>query len=128
MDLEAWLLHKTITGESSLKLHVFTREKGIIVCWFKGGRSPKKQAILQPFMPLWLSYQSKNDYAYVSKLESRALPFQFNSMALFSACYINELVYYALRSSEPQGTIYDAYQDTLKGLSVSQTGYPLRPC
>lgn len=118
MGLEAWFLHKTPMGESSLRVHFFTREQGILTCWYKGGRSPKKQAQLQPFMPLWLSIDKKKDYCYLRQVESQSLAFSLKSMSLFSACYINELLYVVIKPMDAQPMLYDAYQEVLQGLAL----------
>src|ERR1700734_3476910 len=108
MELEAWLLHKVPSGESSVRVYFFTKEQGILHCWYKGGRTPKKQAILQPFMPLWLSLDQRREHYYVRQLESLAAPLLLKNIALYSACYINELLYYALKPCDAHPDLFDA--------------------
>jgi len=144
--LAAWLLHKRPSGDSSVRVNFFTREKGIVVCLYKGGRTPKKQAILQPFSPLWLALDIRNDWHNLRTLEAVSPSLQLKGVSLFAALYLNELIYYALRPFDPHPDVYDAYQFTVQGLSatddrlviesllrrfewilLSACGYPLSP-
>lgn len=117
MSTEAWLLHKTPSGDTSTRLHLFTREKGLVSCLYKGGRTPKKQAILQAFIPLWLSLDTNKDWYYVRNLETVSVALDLKGIALFAALYINELVYYALKPLDPYPELYDAYHYTLRALA-----------
>lgn len=119
MSAEAWLLHKENKGESSLGLWLWTREQGVIYCLYKGGHSSKKLHILQPFLPLWVSFNHKHHYAYVRSLEQASAPLLLHSHRLFAAMYVNELLYHAVKPSDPFPVVYDRYQYTLHGLSVS---------
>ncbi|ARG99813.1 DNA repair protein RecO [Legionella micdadei] len=116
--LDAWLLHKTPSGDSSARVSFFTREKGIINCLYKGGRTPKKQAFLQPFIPLWLSVDYKKDYHFVHKVEIQREIIALAGNSLFAGLYVNELVFYALRPMESCPELFKVYQDTLQGLAV----------
>lgn len=114
---EAWLLHKSPSGDTSARLSLFTRDQGVVTCLYRGGRTPKKQAILQAFIPLWLSLDSKRDWHYVRTLECVEAPLALKGSSLFCALYINELIYYALKSFDPHPQLFDTYVYTLKGLA-----------
>lgn len=117
MSAEAWLLHKTPSGDTSARLSLFTRDQGVVTCLYRGGRTVKKQAILQPFIPLWLSLDSKREWHYVRSLETVSAPLALKNSSLFCALYVNELVYYALKSFDPHPELYDVYEYTLRGLA-----------
>ena len=118
MSAEAWLLHKSPSGDTSARLSLFTRDQGVVTCLYRGGRTVKKQAILQPFIPLWLSLDSKRDWHYVRSLETVTAPLPLKNSSLFCALYVNELLYYALKAFDPHPELYDVYEYTLKGLTV----------
>ncbi|STX29337.1 DNA repair protein RecO [Legionella beliardensis] len=121
-SLNAWLLHKQPLGDTSLKAIFYTREQGIIPCVYKGGRLPKKQTLLQPFIPLWLSvrHQKNSQWCYVSQIENTGPSLILNGDSLFAGLYINELIYYLLADSEPSTLFYDSYELTLKALAQTQ--------
>ncbi|MBN9231872.1 MAG: DNA repair protein RecO [Legionella sp. 40-6] len=111
--LEAWLIHKQWSGDSSVRLTLFTREQGLIQGLFKGGRSPKKQAFLNLFTPLWVTLETRYQRIFIKNIEgvSPILPLQGH--ALFSAFYINEIVFYSLPQNQPEMNLYGRYVDTL---------------
>jgi DNA repair protein RecO (recombination protein O) len=116
----AWLIHKSWSGDTSARLNFFTREHGLIHCHFKGGRLPKKQALLQVFTPLWLSLTQRGDFYYLRQLEPLAASFSLSSQSLFAGLYINELIYYALRSFDAHGDLHDAYVHAVQALGFTQ--------
>jgi DNA repair protein RecO (recombination protein O) len=118
-SLHAWLLHKQPRGDTSLKAIFYSREQGIISSMYKGGQSLKKQALLQPFIPLWLSVkqQVNSEWYFVRHVENLEAPVILKGNSLFAGLYINELVYYLLGDSEPQATFYDHYECTLNALA-----------
>lgn len=115
---EAWLLHKKPSGDSSAQLIFFTREAGLLSCLFRGGRTPKKQVLLQAFTPIWLAVDTRRDWQYVNRLEILSSPLPLSGVSLFAGLYLNELLYYALSKGESQVELFDAYQFTLKGLAT----------
>jgi DNA repair protein RecO (recombination protein O) len=117
--LEAWLLSKIPSGDTSLRLHLFTRQKGVITCFYKGGRTPKKQAVLQSFVPLWLSLDTQKESHFARTVEAGAIPLSLTGHSLFSALYVNELVFYALKPFDSHPEVYDAYQYVLHGLTIA---------
>jgi DNA repair protein RecO (recombination protein O) len=114
--LEAWVIHKWPSGNTSSEVTFFTREQGILRCLCKGGRSPKKQALLQAFTPLCLVMDIRKERYYVRQIESVAGAFTLKSSALFAGLYINELVYYALRMGDPSDNFFDIYCQSLQEL------------
>ncbi|WP_419418839.1 DNA repair protein RecO [Legionella sp. D16C41] len=120
-SLNAWLLHKQPLGDTSLKVIFYSYEQGIITCVYKGGRLPVKQILLQPFTPLWVSFNQKanSQWRYIRQLENTALPLLLKGIALFAGLYVNELIYYLLDNAESQPTFYAVYEYTLQALAKS---------
>ncbi|MBA2648597.1 MAG: DNA repair protein RecO [Legionella sp.] len=119
-SLEALVLHKQWQGDTSARVSLFTRESGLVHCFCKAGRTPKKQALLQAFGPLWISLNERYEPAYIQAVESRESPMELLGDALLSGLYINELLYYSLSAMNPEPELFDAYMVTLKSLVLSE--------
>ena len=115
--LDAWLLHKSPSGDTSARISLLTQEKGVLNCLYKGGRTPKKQALLQPFIPLWLAVDSKKEYHFVRQIEMQRDILVLQGNSLFAGLYVNELVFYALKPMEPCPELFAIYQQTIQGLA-----------
>lgn len=119
-SLEAWVLHKQWSGDTSARVRFFTRELGLVNCLCKGGRTPKKQALLQAFTPLWLAVDERHGYFYSRSIESNQPALPLAGDALFSALYVNELLYYVLRPMDTDEDLFAAYLQTVHGLAGTQ--------
>ncbi|MGL5743013.1 MAG: DNA repair protein RecO [Legionella sp.] len=118
--IEAWVLHKQWSGDTSARVSFFTRELGLLQCYCKGGRTPKKQALLQEFTPLWISLRERYERYYVQSVETNAPSYQLTASSLFSGLYINEILYYALSPHASDPALYEAYLFTLRMLAVTK--------
>ena len=116
--LSAWVIHKYWSGETSVRVVFFTKEYGLLPCLYKGGRTPKKQALLQAFTPLWLTANVYQNYYYVRQLELATPMPMFSGGTLLAGLYLNELIHYALKREDPHPTLYVAYQHALETLST----------
>lgn len=117
--LQAWVLHKQWSGDTSARVSFFTPELGLIQCLCRGGRSPKKQALLQAFRPLWLTVDERYDRYYARSFESTLPALNLAGDALFSGLYVNELLYYALSPVYPDADLFNAYVMTLNALTLA---------
>lgn len=118
--LQALVLHKHWSGDTSARVHFFTRELGLISCLCKGGRTPKKQALLQAFTPIWLGVDERYEQFFMRTVENTEPPFNLLGQALFSGLYLNELLYYALKPAYPDPQLFDAYCATLDALAKAK--------
>lgn len=118
-SVEAWLIHKKWVGESSAIIYFYTRQYGILTCRYRGCRSSKKQASLLAFTPLHLTFNVKNSWYYVQSLELLQAPLDLNGSNLFSALYVNELLFYSNRDLEANPALYNLYTKTLKALPAA---------
>jgi len=118
--IQSWVLHKHWSGDTSARVSFFTRELGLVHCFCKGGRTPKKQALLQAFTPLWVSIDERYDRYYAQTIESISPMLLLEGNSLFSALYINEILYYALKPHYPDALLFDAYLLTLNGLALTK--------
>ncbi|CAM4487602.1 MAG: DNA repair protein RecO [Legionella sp.] len=118
--IEAWVVHKQWTGDTSARVTFFTRDLGLVHCLCKGGRTPKKQALLQAFTPLWLTVDERYERLYMKTVESISPSLTLEGHALFSALYVNEILYYVLSPQAPDPALFDAYLFTLNGLTLAK--------
>lgn len=121
----AFIIHVQACGETSCDLTLFTREKGIVRCRYKGARGRRrKAAVLQPFHLVWLAWSTtRYGHAYAQTIEPITPAFIFQKNHLFSALYINELIYYAVKEEDAHEALYDAYVHALEALqgAISQS-------
>lgn len=125
--VSAWFLHKRASGDTSLRVSFFTREHGIVEALYKGGRTPKKQAIIQPFTPFWLVLNVSNDWYYVNKLECESHAFVLPGLALFSGLYVNEILYSMLKPHDACATLFSAYVRTIESLATASCRFTVEP-
>ena len=119
-SLEAWVIHKQWSGDTSARVTFFTREAGLLNCLCKGGRTPKKQSLLQPFTSLWLSVDERYNHYYTRTIESTSPMLHLEGNSLFSGLYLNELLYHALRPMDADSNLFDAYLLTLNSLALTR--------
>lgn len=116
-SLEAWVIHKQWSGDTSARVLFFTQELGLVQCLCRGGRTPKKQALLQAFTPIWLAMTERYGLYYAQTLEPLAPSLPLQGHALFSALYLNELLYHALKPLDAQVQLFEGYLYTLNQLT-----------
>lgn len=112
-----FILHQYAVGESSLYVTFFTRERGILKTRIKGGRTPKKKALFQSFIPLWITLQDKATMTYIQQVEIFANPIVLSGSSLFAGLYVNELLYYLLQPAQEEAGLFNLYQNTITQLS-----------
>lgn len=119
-SVQAWILHKQWSGDTSARVNFYTRELGLVNCLCKGGRTPKKQALLQAFQPLWLALDSRHDRYYARSIECNEPSLALSGNALFSGLYLNELLFYVLSPQYTDTDLFDAYVHTMQALAVAK--------
>jgi DNA repair protein RecO (recombination protein O) len=127
-SLDAWVLNRSWIGDTSAMVTLYTREQGLVKASYKGGRTPKKQANLQVFTPLWVALNKRHDWYYVQQIEIKASSLPLSGHHLFSGLYINELLHHALKPCDPSPYLYDIYEETLRELSSTPTKLLLEAC
>jgi DNA repair protein RecO (recombination protein O) len=123
--IEAWVLHKQWSGDTSARVTFFTRESGVIQCLCKGGRTPKKQALLQAFTPLWLTVEERYGRFFAKTIESISPTLPLVGNSLFSALYINEVLHHVLSPHYVDVALFEAYLFTLNRLVLTKDKQPL---
>ena len=114
--LHAFLIHKTPHGDTSFRTRLFTQTQGVIECHYRGGRSPKKNALLQPFTPLWVLINERHQWFYINSVENTGLSYTFKGQALFAALYVNELIFHTASKHDSDAPLFLSYENTLRHL------------
>src|SRR5688572_15437487 len=122
-----WLLHGRPYRDTSMLLDFFTEESGRVSAIARGIRNPKakQKALLQPFIPLYISLSGRGDLQTLRVAEARSTALFLKGEALFSALYINELMVRMVAGHEKDKALFDAYSMTLKELSLGAEIEPL---
>ena len=143
-DLQAaYILHARPYRDTSLLLDVLTQYHGRVSLIARGVRKPKnnQRYLLQPFIPLLLSWQGKSQLKTLVGIEARTLSTDAMSPPtathmlqahhallgdrLYSALYVNELLVYLMNQEDPSTQLYDQYELLLQRLQQQQ---PLEAC
>ncbi|MGZ4968626.1 MAG: DNA repair protein RecO [Methylobacter sp.] len=115
----AFILQQRKYRETSLIIDMLTRDFGRISVLAKGVRKAKSKTagMLQPFIPLLISYFGKAELKTLTDVEI-IQPFnEIKGLALYCGFYINELVGHFLHKYDPHPEVFDCYSECLSGLS-----------
>lgn len=115
-SIEAWVILKRPSGDSSAWITCFTEQYGLISFYCRGALTPKRNGLLQAFSPLWLVYEKKGSRYFLNQVELFASPLMLFGMSLFAALYVNELLYHMLPAEEANPELYQLYKMTLSQL------------
>ncbi|MDP1774055.1 MAG: recombination protein O N-terminal domain-containing protein [Methylobacter sp.] len=132
----AFILQQRKYRETSLIIDALTRDFGRISLLAKGVRKAKSKTagILQPFIPLTISYVGKAELKTLVDVERRVCsrqacgihtipgdiiqPFnEIKGLALYCGFYINELVACFLHKYDPHPEVFGYYGECLSSLS-----------
>ncbi len=117
----AFILQQRKFRETSLIIDVLTRDFGRVPLLAKGVRKARSKTagLLQPFIPLALSYFGKSELRTLTDVEV-IQPFnQLQGVAIYCGFYINELVGHFLHQYDPHPDVFSHYRDCLSCLSDS---------
>jgi DNA repair protein RecO (recombination protein O) len=117
----AFILQQRKYQETSLIIDLLTRDFGRIALLAKGVRKSKSKTagLLQPFVPLAISYFGKSDLKILGTVEVM-YPFkEIKGLSLYCGFYINELVSRFLHKYDPHPEVFADYSECLSGLADS---------
>ena len=117
-----FVLHHRPYRDSSLILHVFSREQGRLALVARGARRPKSQqrGLLQAFRPLLLSWRLGGEMGTLTAVEGDGAAYTLQGDRLLAGFYINELVLRLCGRHDPHPALYDLYRDSLAALDSAQ--------
>ncbi len=116
----AYILHHQPYRETSLLLEAFSLDAGRVGLVARGARSGKGagRGLLQPFVPVLLSWSGRGDLATLTGVEGRGGLRPLSGRALISAFYLNELLLRLLQRHDPHDELFHAYELALQRLSA----------
>jgi DNA repair protein RecO (recombination protein O) len=123
-DQAAYILHHRAYRDTSQILDLFTCDHGRVTVVSKGSRSAKSKsrAVLQPFVPLLVSWVGKGEMPTLTSSEViNHAPLKLSGDALPSAFYINELLMKLLHRHDVHEDVFYLYKETLEGLQNLKT-------
>ena len=128
VDLEpAFVLHARSWRETSLLVETFSRGHGRFGMVARGARRPKSRmrGLLQPFVPLLLSWRSRGELATLTGAETGGIVLPPAGSALVIGFYLNELVLRFLHRHDPEPTLFDHYRAALDEISQGNDPEPV---
>ena len=117
----AYVLHQVPWRDSSRIYEVLTRDHGRLSLFARGVRGPKSRlaGLMQPFMPLLLSFSLRGDAGNLSAAEAAPMAGALPPLPpgdVMSGWYVNELVMKLTVRHDPQAEIYGHYHRAITGL------------
>jgi DNA repair protein RecO (recombination protein O) len=120
----AFVLHSRQYRDSSLLLEVFSAEYGRISLLAKGAkrmvRGRSGGAILQPFIPLLLSFSGRTELKTLTASEVAGPALALRGERLFSGIYLNELMVRLLHSQDAYPDLFLVYGEALAALAGTE--------
>lgn len=126
-DLEpAYVLHTMAWQETSQILEVLTRQHGRIGLVARGARRPKSRwrSVLQPFMPLRLSWSGRGSLHTLTAAEPAGFTTALSGLPVMGAFYLNELIISLTRRGDPHPELFAAYAAALAELRTGADPEP----
>ncbi|HVK98409.1 MAG TPA: DNA repair protein RecO [Dongiaceae bacterium] len=125
-----YLLHARPLRDTSLIGEFFLRRQGRIAIVYKHlkkeGKQGAKARLLQPFVPLAVSFDGQQELKSGRLLEAAAASLMLAGTALFSGFYLNELLVRLLQKEEALPELFTHYEHTLRQLQDAPPEIPLR--
>ena len=112
----AFVLHRRPYGETSCLVEVFTLHYGRVTLLARGVRSLRcnKHGLLQPFIPLIISWRGKQDLMTLTEVECAGHSQLFQGAVLLAGLYLNELLMRLIKLWDSHPVLYQHYAQTLK--------------
>jgi DNA repair protein RecO (recombination protein O) len=126
IDLQAaYVLHTRPYRDSSLLIELITPDNGRVSGVVRGVRSAgkaakQKRSMMQPFVPLVVSWFGNGDLKTITNFETRGAALPLKGRQLFSAIYVNELMTRLLSHYDEQEGVYHLYCWVLEALMTQQ--------
>ena len=119
----AYLLHRQAYRDSSQLLEIFTPEHGRLSLVARGvrrkARGGSTGAILQPFVPLLVSFSGRAELKTLTSAEVAKGAVTLRGERLFSGLYLNELLVRLLHRHDPHPRLFARYAQTLQDLGAA---------
>jgi DNA repair protein RecO (recombination protein O) len=117
----SYVMHSRPYRDSSALLDVFTAEYGRVSMVARGTRRSSRRgsgaALLQPFIPLLLSFSGRSELKTLVATEPAQGLFALRGERMFSGMYMNELLVRLLHRNDAHPALFAAYDEALKALA-----------
>ena len=119
----AYVLHTRPYRESCLLVDILSRDYGRLTLVAKGARKvaanrrQNTRYLLQPFMPVMVSWSGKRCLKTLIAIELQSAPIHFSGKHLYSAFYINELLAILSGKEDVGAECYDLYTTAIVDLA-----------
>lgn len=122
----AYVLHARAYQETSQILEVLTRQHGRVGLVARGARRPASRwrSLLQPFMPLRLSWSGRGDLHTLKAAEAAGFTTPMAGLSVMGAFYLNELIINFTRRGDPHPELFAAYAAALAELRTLRDPEP----
>lgn len=122
-----YVLNRKPYREDSALVDVLTKEHGLVRLVARGLRRKKSSlsALLQPFQPLLVSWQSKSELGTLAGVEASSAPLILTGDAFYAACYLNEILTRLLSHAEPAARVFIHYGYSLARLAANDLSMEL---
>ena len=117
----AYVVHSRRFAENSSIIELFTQQSGRITSMAKGARGAKhqRQAVLQPFMPLLVTWRGRGAMPSLTDVEAAGPPHRLVGRLCYCGLYLNELLLRLTVPQDPHPIIFAHYTQTLVALAES---------
>lgn len=119
LQATGYVIHRRPYRETSLLVDFFTRQYGLISAVAKGARGASKsdrKSLIQPLQLLSFELSGRSQLKNLGLAEALQNSMNLKGFCLYSAFYINELLMRAIPETEPMGSVFEQYQQTLSAL------------
>lgn len=126
---KAYLLHARSYRDSSVIGDFMTEESGRVHLVCRGVRREKSRSrgLLQPFVPLLITWFGKSELATMRQVEPNGQPHLLSGDRLVCGLYVNELLVRLLHRADPHPKLYAYYHETITDLlTINNTQITLR--
>ena len=115
----AFVLHHRPFRNTSQLLDCLTENYGLVRLIARGSRRARtgSRAVLQPFVPLRVSWVSRSDLGRLTSVEGVTHLFEFPAERSLAGFYMNELTLRLLHRGDPNQTVFSCYSDALLELA-----------
>jgi len=114
-----YVLHHWPYRDTSLLVEILTRDYGRIGLVARGAKRSKSRlyGILQPFIPLIVSWTAKGDLGTLGAVERQGPVRWLSGRAMMNGFYVNELLLRLLHRHDPHPHLFDEYTGVLRRLT-----------
>ncbi len=116
----AYLLHQRPYRNTSQLIDCLTRDYGLVALVAQGSKRPKggQRAVLQPFLPLQISWLRRGDLGRLTHVELRPPVPELGGQTLLAGFYLNELLLRLVAKGDANAAAFSCYSQALADLAA----------